>query len=367
MTEDLVDRIYEAAFVPDLWPDVFDRLSELSNSAGGGMGLFDDRLDPMLIASDLVRPILEGISAEGGFKSSSVSQLLLTLPPPSEFVYDADYFPKEALENNRTRLDRTLPLGIGGEVGTFISLPTGEVLLFTMERWLTNDRPSRDELDQLNRMRPHLARAGLIGARLRLERARATTTALAAIGLPAAVMTSRGRVLATNQLLDALPLVFVPTARDGLALADAKANKLFQQAIASGTGDAASGRSVPIAPSENSEAMIVHLIPLRRLAHELLSGADILIAATALNPTNLVPSPTILTRLFDLSPAEARLAAALASGDSLGVAATNANITYRTASTYLGRIFDKTGTHHQAQLVALLKGAYVPVAPSKGE
>ncbi|RWO84642.1 hypothetical protein [Mesorhizobium sp.] len=86
MTEDLVDRIYEAAFVPDLWPDVFDRLSELSNSAGGGMGLFDDRLDPMLIASDLVRPILEGISAEGGFKSSSVSQLLLTLPPPSGFV-----------------------------------------------------------------------------------------------------------------------------------------------------------------------------------------------------------------------------------------------------------------------------------------
>lgn len=94
MTEDLVDRIYEAAFVPDLWPDVFDRLSELSNSAGGGMGLFDDRLDPMLIASDLVRPILEGISAEGGVKSSSVSQLLLTLPPPSEFVYDADYFPR---------------------------------------------------------------------------------------------------------------------------------------------------------------------------------------------------------------------------------------------------------------------------------
>lgn len=31
---DLVDRIYEAAFIPEKWPEVFDGPSDLSNSAG---------------------------------------------------------------------------------------------------------------------------------------------------------------------------------------------------------------------------------------------------------------------------------------------------------------------------------------------
>ncbi|TPM30884.1 helix-turn-helix transcriptional regulator [Mesorhizobium sp. B2-3-4] len=366
MIEGLVDRIYEAAFVPEIWPDVFDRLSDLSNSAGGGLGLFDERLEPTLIASELIQPVLEGIAAEGGFKTSSVTSLLMTLPPPPAFVYDADYFPSEALEANRTRLDRTRPMGIGGEIGTFIPLPTGELLLFVMERWLTNDRPSREELDRLNLMRPHLARSGLIGARLRLERARAATEALTTIGLPAAVMTSKGRVLSSNRLLEALPQVFVPTAFDGLAIADAEANRLFQQTTTYGTDVEMPVRSIPIPPGEDRDAMIVHIIPLRRLAHELFSGADMLIAATALNPTNLVPSPTVLTGLFDLTPAEARLAAALSAGDNLKAVAARTNITYSTARTYLERIFAKTGTHHQAQLVALLKGAQAPVNPSKG-
>ena len=83
-----------------------------------------------------------------------------------------------------------------------------------------------------------------------------------------------------------------------------------------------------------------------------------LVAATALRPSNLVPSPVILTGLFDLTPAEARLAAALTAGHSLKVVAANSNITYSTARTYLDRIFTKTGTHHQAQLVSLLKGTH---------
>ena len=363
MAEDLVDRIYEAAFVPELWSDVLQRLSDLSNSAAGGILLFDDRLEAKFMSTDLIRPVLDEIALEGGFKHSRVVQLLQALPPPPAFIYDADYFPKEALESNRTRLDRVLPLGIGGEVGSFIPLPTGEVLLFAMERWLTNDRPSKQDLDHLNHMRPHLARAGLIGARLRLERAHATTAALAAIGLPAAVMTASGRVLATNTLLDTLTSIFLPAAFGGLAITDPEANRLFQQAVThQNGGDRATVRSIPISPSSGRDAMILHLIPLRRLAHELFSGADVLVAATALRPSNLVPSPDILTGLFDLTPAEARLAAALTAGHSLKAVAANSSITYSTARTYLDRIFTKTGTHHQAQLVSLLKGTH-PIIP----
>lgn len=62
-------------------------------------------------------------------------------------------------------------------------------------------------------------------------------------------------------------------------------------------------------------------------------------------------------QLFDLTPAEARLAAALASGLSLKTAALRQGIRFSTARSYLEGIFRKTRTRQQSQLVALLKTA----------
>ncbi|RUY35133.1 helix-turn-helix transcriptional regulator, partial [Mesorhizobium sp. M7A.F.Ca.CA.001.13.2.1] len=59
--------------------------------------------------------------------------------------------------------------------------------------------------------------------------------------------------------------------------------------------------------------------------------------------------------LFDLTPAEARLATELASGRSLKEVAAASNITVKTGRTYLERIFAKTETRQQSELVALLK------------
>ncbi|UDL87941.1 helix-turn-helix transcriptional regulator [Mesorhizobium sp. PAMC28654] len=59
--------------------------------------------------------------------------------------------------------------------------------------------------------------------------------------------------------------------------------------------------------------------------------------------------------LFELTPAEATLAAALAAGYSLKDAAASSGITVKTSRTYLERIFAKTRTRQQSQLVALLK------------
>jgi len=41
---DLIDRIYECAFVPDLWPAVLDELAELTDSRGGLLFSARDRV-----------------------------------------------------------------------------------------------------------------------------------------------------------------------------------------------------------------------------------------------------------------------------------------------------------------------------------
>jgi DNA-binding CsgD family transcriptional regulator/PAS domain-containing protein len=58
-----------------------------------------------------------------------------------------------------------------------------------------------------------------------------------------------------------------------------------------------------------------------------------------------------LARVYGLTPAEAKLAAALAGGSSLGAYADNARITIGTARWYLKQVLAKTGAHRQSELV----------------
>jgi DNA-binding CsgD family transcriptional regulator len=69
-----------------------------------------------------------------------------------------------------------------------------------------------------------------------------------------------------------------------------------------------------------------------------------------------LPAPPIeaLVEVFDLSPAEARLAQKLARGRSLEEASQSLEIKLSTARSQLAAIFQKTGTRRQARLVALL-------------
>lgn len=58
-----------------------------------------------------------------------------------------------------------------------------------------------------------------------------------------------------------------------------------------------------------------------------------------------------LVRAYGLTLAEAKLAAALAGGSSLGAYADNARITIGTARWYLKQVLAKTGAHRQSELV----------------
>jgi DNA-binding CsgD family transcriptional regulator len=61
-----------------------------------------------------------------------------------------------------------------------------------------------------------------------------------------------------------------------------------------------------------------------------------------------------LIGVFSLTPAEARFASRLSSGESIEAIAAELGITYETSRKRLKSIFQKTNTHRQAQLVALL-------------
>jgi len=61
-----------------------------------------------------------------------------------------------------------------------------------------------------------------------------------------------------------------------------------------------------------------------------------------------------LARAYDLTPGETRVAMEIATGDGRIAVARRLGISPATAQAHLARIFEKTGTHRQAELVRLL-------------
>ena len=354
MHSDLIDRIYEAAFRPECWTDVLEGIGKIADSASGLIVVFDEVKPVQCKATPVIHEIMQDFCERRWRTSQRASHTLQNLP--SGFVILKDYFPADFLKVDSCRITR-LSAGLDSEVSAAIPMPTGEMVVYSFDKWSQDGAHAQGDVETLNAFYPHLARAGLMAARLGLERATATTATLQMIGLPAAVMTRAGRVLSTNELFDGMTSLFMPVAFGRLAIANIAANQLFQQAVET-VGAEAAVRSIPIPEAEGRRACIVHLVPLRRSAHDIFPGGDLIVAVSALKKSALVPSPAVLTGLFDLTPAEAKFASSLASGQSIREASQTVGITESSGRTYLSRIFAKTGTHRQAELVALLAAAH---------
>jgi DNA-binding CsgD family transcriptional regulator len=72
------------------------------------------------------------------------------------------------------------------------------------------------------------------------------------------------------------------------------------------------------------------------------------------------PDMRVLCGLFDLTPAEARVARGIASAQTPEAVAQSIGISVETARSHLKRIMLKTGTTRQAELVLLLSGLKAP-------
>lgn len=357
----LTDRIYEAAFVPDLWPQVLEEVSHAAGATTGAILSMTDNAAPRWRATATIADEIGDFVSSGEWRTCE-RPIVLAMRNYAGFLCDDDYLSPEQIARDPVRKKLTR-LGLGWQLGTLVPMPTGEIVGFTFERPLDQGRAAAADIVRLDGLRPDLARAGLLTTRLRLERAETTVSTLAALGLPAAVLTATGRVLSVSRAFEAMPRIFLGRARDKVAIAPAAANALLQEAIsAAPRGEGPAVRSIAISRTDAHAPQILHVLPLRRAAHDIFGGADILLIATAVAAESMVPSLSLLHGLFDLSPAEARLATALAQGKSLKAAAAESGLTFGTVRSYLEQIFRKTGTNKQSQLVALLKSAG-PIAP----
>src|SRR3546814_18719171 len=73
------------------------------------------------------------------------------------------------------------PRGVGWSAGTGVQEPTGDNIVFSVERAFTDGPVAAESVARLNLLRPHLARSALVSARMQHKRAQGAAEALAAM------------------------------------------------------------------------------------------------------------------------------------------------------------------------------------------
>lgn len=349
---DLVDLIYEAAFVPETWQQVFDALSRISDAIGcvlaavGPSGM-------RWIANSAITPMMNEFVA-GGWAAKNTRLERLVASGYSGFVTDRFFFTDEEMARDEAYTGFYWPRGLGESTGTLILVPNGDMLFFNLERWRQRGPVERPVVEALDRLRPHLTRSALLAARRQFDRARTAVETLDSLSLPAAALTLSGKTLAANRLLElATPQVRIG-AGDRIALDNQRADALLREALTRlATGDEDAVASIPLPAADTTASAVLHVLPIRRDARDIFSGTLALIALTPLTRTP-APGIELLTGLFDLTPAEARVARGLTEGLTLQDIAARQQLSGETIRTQLKAVLAKTGTERQAELVALL-------------
>src|SRR5262249_58522376 len=90
------------------------------------------------------------------------------------------------------------PRGLGHGAGTGIWVPTGDRIAVVVERRWDRGIPEPELMRRLDSLRPHLARAAFLSARLALERPSTLTRALETVAPPAPVLRPPPHFLSPN-------------------------------------------------------------------------------------------------------------------------------------------------------------------------
>ena len=352
MNTELIDRIYECSFVPELWPGVLDGLAQLSDSRGGLLFSARDRVLKWTASSNL-NDIFRAYVEDGWFSRCPRRVCLFGRSLPAFFV-EHDFWTQEQLDSNPIYRDFFRPHGLGWSAGTGLQLPTGDHIVFSIEREHSRGPIEKARVEALNDLRSHLARSAFVAARLGLQRARGAKEALTAMGLPALLLGQDGTVVEASPLIEDFGEHLQWRAHNRIALTDGRANELLWTALAAlDSNPELAVRSFPLRDADDRAAAVAHIIPIRRSAHDIFAGSYALLVVT---PVSAAAAPPIelMRSLFDLTPSEARVARGLAVGETLEEIAENGGVAISTVRSQLRQVLQKTGCTRQAEIVSLL-------------
>lgn len=349
---DMLDLIYEAAFVPEKWSQVLDGLARAVG--GHGTALFNtSSRPPRVISSASLGDLDQKMLNEGWITRNTRAAKLLTIQHDG-FIDEADYFSEDDYNTQPIFTEVLKPLGYGFGTSTVISAPSGDRMVFAVEKKKATGPVTRASIAHLDSLRPHLARAAMMSSRLAFERINAAIEALQMSGLPSAILGADGRALGANRLFEQMAPQVASAAFGQIRFSHTPANGMLSRILAENAalGSGAS-RSFPLPAEGERPPAVVHVVAVEGDARDIFHNAAVFLIVTPID-RSAVPSAETIQGLFDLTPAEAKVARALAAGQDVAAAAAGLSVSTETVRTHVKAILAKSGMSRQADFVAAI-------------
>lgn len=176
---------------------------------------------------------------------------------------------------------------------------------------------------------------------------------LAQLGSPALVFDGAGTVIVANRLIRNLSSYIRLRAQNTLSFHDPLAEAMFRKAVRElGTERVPSTRAFAARCSGGDTTVISRVVPIRSAPDAANLHRAGMLVFTSLTAPN-APPLELLRSLFDLTPAEARIARGLAAGATIDELASFSKVSRNTVRTQLRGIMEKTGCRRQAEAVGL--------------
>ena len=364
----LIGDIYDCALDPSLWTVTLESISRRLGAEYVSVSMLPTapKIPPLVFCSpwktdaltELYRKFLPDIPIIDEFVQSPLDTPVATLTVmPEEQAHDSLFFRDWGLPNGLRDGCLTKCVMTSGAIGT-LSLLTG----------LTRDPVSTEEQELMRLLAPHVRRSLMIGDTVTRANAAADRfrTMLDTLSDPVILLSGVGRLLYANPSADTvLKEGQLLAARQGEVRAvDPVSAQAFadsvKRAIVSDDALGRRGIGLPL-KAHDGTPFFVYILPLGQSDVRSLQSASAAVFITS-SDRHRPAMTAILMTLFDLTPAEARLAIMLYQGLSITEAAGKLRVATSTARTHLANIFSKTNTHRQADVVSLVANCSLPVS-----
>lgn len=371
----IIGDIYDCALNPEGWTEVMTRITRTIDAAYTTIALTSVRDSRGRFAAqspwdaEQLRVLQDyELDAIPGLMAAVVGDIDLpqrTLSVVSEAELEESAFFQEWAK----------PQGLREACTTKFVHTADRIGLFSTTTW-ANRRPiGAEEQRFLALLSPHLRRASLIGDLLDQTRVTAGLYrgVLDSLAVPVILAGADGAVLHANahaaKMLDENKLL---RSRNGVLQAQTPvvSRALLEAIAAAAHADAllgSRGIGLPISTPDQPPA-VAYVLPLSegtaRAVFRPACAAVFISTAISASP----PPEDVLITLYDLTPAEARVVLQVGRGLSSTQCAAALAISENTLKTHLGRVYAKTSTARQADLVALVSAIASPImhAMSRG-
>jgi len=364
----LIELVYEAALDNDLWPGVLIKLADAMGAAQVAMPSMDLRANVVATIAPRCDPDL--LTSWKEYWALRDPVLARAVRRPAGEIYTLDsLMPREEFAATPVFNELWLPAQYSlATMGANLVVEDQFSALICFSNPPGKDSLTAEQMRIFEAVVPHLARALRINRRLwemELKHV-AATERFEAFSQGALLADASGRVVRANAAAKAMFDEGSGIILDKGRLAAAGCRDILQKLIASCAQTTLAlggpGGEFKIPRKRPRSPLDVTVTPLRskaRLADVPWIGVGVPVAiVTVCDPdTDRRLREVNLRHRFGLTGAEAKLTAEILKGDGIAAAARRRGISAATAHTNLSSIFEKTGTHRQAELIRLLLDA----------